>query len=125
MRTRLRHFQVPLPLAVPFLIALGSMGTPSAKAADWRFAVRFDRAAHAAAYTGRVYIFFSRMRPSRGADLNWFFPEEFIAEDVTRWQPGETLLFRADDRKVLAYPAPLATLDLAARRAGRRPVQSL
>jgi len=114
MSTRLRFLSTGLPAAILLAIAT----SPAlATAAEWRFAVQFPAAAHKGAYTGRVYIFFSRVRSEPRHDPDWFHPEEFIAKDVTRWKPGETLEFASGDEKILAYPGPLATLDLAGCRA--------
>ncbi len=117
MCTRLSFLRaVGLPTAI-LLAAACTASAPVANAADWRFAVRFSPAAHSGAYTGRVYIFFSQFRAEPRHELNWFHPEEFIARDVTNWKPGETLDFASGDKGILAYPEPLASLDLAGRRA--------
>lgn len=117
MRTRLRLLRAVGPLVAALISAVGAASPPNAPAADWRFAVRFSPAAHGGTYTGRVYIFFSQFRAEPRHDPNWFHPEEFIARDVTRWRPGETLEFQSGDKQILAYPGPLGTFDLAGRRA--------
>ncbi|HUE12894.1 MAG TPA: hypothetical protein VMR25_01910, partial [Planctomycetaceae bacterium] len=117
MCTRLSFLRaVGLPTAI-LLAATCTASAPVANAADWRFAVRFSTTAHSGAYSGRVYIFFSQLRAEPRHELNWFHPEEFIARDVTNWKPGETLDFASGDKGILAYPEPLASLDLAGHRA--------
>jgi hypothetical protein len=99
------------------LLFAGVTSLTALPAAEWRFAVQYPAAVHKAAYTGRVYIFFSRVRREPRRDPDWFHPEEFIAKDVTAWKPGEPLEFTSSDPKLLAYPGPLATLDLAGSQA--------
>lgn len=85
-----------------------------AVAADWRFEVSFSRAVRSEPFSGRVYLFFSRLQrgPRHGPD--WFQPEPFVARDVVDWQPGDPLVFDARRAgELLAYPAPLDRLDLA------------
>jgi hypothetical protein len=100
------------------LIALASLLLPvclvaPAAAEDWRFAVKFSESVHKEPFSGRVYLFFSRNRREPRQDPSWFSPEQFIARDVQGWKPGEILEFASSDKTLLAYPKPLATLNLA------------
>ncbi len=88
MPTRLRFFPaVSLPAAI-LLAAVRAASPPVVPAAEWRFAVRFLPAAHSRPYTGRVYIFFSRLRAEPRHDPSWFYPEEFIAQEVIALEIG-------------------------------------
>src|ERR1700735_3655295 len=85
-------------------------------AADWRMSVQLTPGVHKAPYSGRVYLFFSRIRREPRHDPDWFHPEQFIARDVTNWQPNQALEFRSGDPRVLAYPRPLGVLELDGSR---------
>ena len=115
MHTRL-SFCVSICLAVTVCTAAQAASTP-ASSGDWRLAVRFPPKTHGDAYTGRVYVFFSKRggEPRRGP--NWFRPEPFISKDVTNWKPGETLEFASGDKSILAFPKTLHAADLAGRHA--------
>jgi hypothetical protein len=53
------------------------------------FTVKFTPEAHAAPFTGRVYVFFSGVgEPRRGP--NWFKPDPMLAIDVKDLPPGKT-----------------------------------
>jgi hypothetical protein len=89
-----------------------------APAAEWQFQVQFTKNASAKPYTGRVYVFFSRRRREPRTGPGWFNPELFIARDVKDVAPGETVAFdAARPQGMLAYPKPLAEMDLAGYRA--------
>jgi hypothetical protein len=99
------------------LIALAAALLPlctwsRAAAEDWRFAVKFSQSVHKEPFNGRVYIFFNTGSEPR-RDSGWFSPGAFIARDVNYWKPGETLEFTSTDKAILAYPKPLANLELA------------
>lgn len=105
---------------LPIAIALAALSLASpASVADWKFQVKFDRKVHAEAYTGRVYIAFSKQQEQpRLAPENWFRPESFIARDVKDWKPDEPLKFDAADEKgILAFPQPLSQMDFTGYRA--------
>jgi hypothetical protein len=69
-------------------------------------------------FTGRVYLFFGRdanREPRHGPD--WFHPDPFVAMDVKDWKPGEALAMgTSNGAKVLAFPRPLAELELTGYR---------
>lgn len=93
-----------------------ALGCPALVDAAPRFAISFDQKVRAEPYTGRVYLFFSKRGDPRNGP-NWFTPEPFVAQDVKDWKPGESLTFdgmQAD--KLLAFPKPLADLDLKGHR---------
>jgi S-formylglutathione hydrolase FrmB len=117
MCTRLRFFCVFGLPAVILFATLCEASSPVAAAAEWRLGVRFLPAAHSAAYTGRIYVFFTKRRgePRHGPD--WFHPEAFISRDVVNWKPGETFELASDDKEIIAFPKPLKAGDLAGRRA--------
>lgn len=98
--------------AAALLIALG-WALPAA-AANVEFELRFPAATRPEPYTGRVYLFFGknpRREPRTGPD--WFRPEPFVALDVKNWKPDEPLrLGTSSGDRLLAYPKPLAELDL-------------
>lgn len=89
----------------------------SANAADWKFTLRYKKSVHEKPYTGRVYVFFSRIATEPRNGPNWFRPERFIAMDVRNWKPDTPLTLSSDAKYVLAFPKPLATLDLDGYRA--------
>ena len=89
-----------------------------AAAAEWTFNVRFDKATRAEPYTGRVHLLFSRSPREPRFGPGWFNPELFVSRDVKNWKPGETLIFSsADADGMLAFPKPLAQMNLAGYRA--------
>ncbi|MGH7129850.1 MAG: hypothetical protein ACREIV_14870, partial [Planctomycetaceae bacterium] len=88
----------------------------SLTAAEWSVAVRFAEQVHPQPFSGRVYVFFSRGREEPRTGPNWFHPEQFLAKDVTDWKPGETLLLSSGDPQLLAFPRPLAEMDLTGSR---------
>ncbi|MGQ0637045.1 MAG: alpha/beta hydrolase-fold protein [Planctomycetaceae bacterium] len=91
-----------------------------AHAADARIEVTFSRTVRREPYSGRVYLFFSKDKdkvaePRFGPD--WFHPEPFVAVDIENWKPDEPLTFDpAIADWMLAFPQPLARLDLAGHR---------
>lgn len=108
-------------LRLSLFVALSWMtlcATP-VKAADWQFNVQFSEQVHPRPFSGRVYLAFTKsQKPPRLAPGNWFRPEPFVAIDVVDWQPGETLTFSAaEPGTMLAYPVPLAEMELAGLRA--------
>lgn len=112
MTTRATRF-----CALPLLI-VSTVAVSAAEKTDWRFDLRFAPEVHQKPYTGRVYLFFSRIHrePRRGP--NWFRPELFVAQDVQDWKPGTTLRFSATAAKrLLAYPVPLKEMRLTGYRA--------
>jgi len=111
MTTPRTHFR----LAICILVTLGF--AVSANAADWKFTVRYKKSLREKPYTGRVYVFFSRIATEPRNGPNWFRPEIFIAKDVRDWQPGTPLTLSSDAKDLLAFPKPLATLDLDGYRA--------
>jgi S-formylglutathione hydrolase FrmB len=90
----------------------------AASAAEYEFEVTFPKTLRSAAYTGRVYLFFSkqpRFEPRAGP--NWFQPEPMVALDVEEWGPETPLRLGASlGSRLLAFPKPLAELDLAGHR---------
>src|SRR5262249_47760840 len=87
-----------------------------AVAGECRFQVRLAGAVQQGPFTGGGYIFFNDAREPRH-DPGWFAPGQFVARDVQNWKPDEPVTFASGDRAVLAYPRPLAELDLAGKRA--------
>jgi hypothetical protein len=89
-----------------------------ATAADYEFRVSFSNTIRQAPYTGRVYLFFGKdatKEPRQGPD--WFHPEPIVAIDVQNWKPGEALVMGTTSKnRLLAFPRPLAELDLAGHR---------
>jgi hypothetical protein len=94
--------------AAGLAVAIGSPAT----AEDWRFAVKFSESVRQEPYTGRVYIFLNNGSEPR-RDSGWFSPGQILARDVENWKPGEPLEFASEDKSVLAYPKPLAKMELA------------
>jgi hypothetical protein len=113
MRSVLRPFRAHYGLSVLSAALLQVCLATQTSAEDWRFAVKFSQSVHKEPFSGRVYIFFSRNRSEPRQDPSWFSPEQFIARDVHDWKPGTVLEFASGDKSILAYPKPLATLNLA------------
>ncbi|MEX1232975.1 MAG: alpha/beta hydrolase-fold protein [Planctomycetaceae bacterium] len=101
------------------LLTLGVLYQNSqAHADEWSFRVTFDKSVHAEPYSGRVYLFFSRLNeePRQGPD--WFHPEYFIAEDVKNWEPGTPLKLSFDMPGLFwVYPEPLDKMPIGGYRA--------
>ncbi len=89
-----------------------------AVAGNYEFRVSFPEAARSEPFSGRVYLFFGRdvnREPRRGPD--WFHPDPFVSIDVENWNPGEPLTIgTSTGAKVMAFPRPLAELDLTGYR---------
>src|SRR6185436_18451580 len=87
-------------------------------AGNYEFQVSFPEAARSEPFSGRVYLFFGRdinREPRRGPD--WFHPEPFVAMDVENWKSGEALILgTSSGSRLLAFPRPLAELELAGYR---------
>lgn len=92
------------------------LSVTAASAADWNFTLRFRKSVHKGQYTGRVYVFFSRLRREPRTGPNWFRPESFVAKDVKGWQPDSPLRI-ADGKDLLAFPGPLSEMQLDGCRA--------
>lgn len=95
----------------------------STLAADGRFEISFSPQVRREPYNGRVYLFFSKQTnreprlAGRGPAPDWFRPEPFLAVDIENWKPGEPLTIDPSIAKwTLAFPKPLAELDLAGHR---------
>ncbi len=90
----------------------------SAQAGHYEFRVMFPETVRSEPYSGRVYLFFSKVgnqEPRFGP--NWFKPEPLVAIDVEDWKPNEPLAFGvAAGSRLLADPKPLAELDLSGYR---------
>jgi hypothetical protein len=90
----------------------------SAQAGHYEFRVTFPETVRAEPYSGRVYLFLSKVgnkEPRSGP--NWFHPEPLLAIDVENWKPNEPLMIGdSSGNRVLADPKPLAELDLAGYR---------
>ena len=112
------------------LLALAASQDVKPLQADIRtFQVEFTKSVHSKPFTGRVYVLFSRKNnpPRRGP--GWFNPEQFVARDVQNWKPGVRLEFSAKSSAsltgsegltagpILAYPVPLAQMQLAGHKA--------
>ncbi len=117
------HLQLELNRARAFPLGLTLLGwillaASSSAAADWRFDVRFSEQVYDRPFSGRVYLAFTKSRTQpRLTPSNWFRPEPFVALDVVNWEPGETLTFSAaEPGAMLAYPQPLADMQLAGYR---------
>lgn len=99
-------------------LALLLWASPSAIAGNYEFRVSFPEAARSEPFSGRVYLFFGRdltREPRRGPD--WFHPDPFVSIDVENWKPGEALAMGTSaGNKLLAFPRPLAELDLTGYR---------
>ena len=109
------HYVLGLAL-VSAAVALAA-ARAEARAADWKFDVRFSESVRVEPFTGRAYLFFSRRHEEPRLGPDWFRPEPFVAMDVTGWKPGETLTFSSQQPDgMLAFPEPLAELDLAGAR---------
>jgi hypothetical protein len=87
-------------------------------AGNYEFRVSFPSSARSEPFSGRVYLFFGRdfsREPRLGPD--WFYPDPFVAMDVENWMPGEALsMGTSTGDRLLAFPRPLAQLDLAGYR---------
>jgi len=87
-------------------------------AGSYEFRVSFPESARSEPFSGRVYLFFGRdfsREPRLGPD--WFYPDPFVAIDVENWLPGESLsMGTSSGQKLLAFPRPLAQLDLTGYR---------
>lgn len=87
-------------------------------AAEYAFQISFPASMRAEPFTGRVYLFFQKGdqgEPRRGP--NWFNPGPMVAIDVENWKPAETLkIGTADQNRLIAFPKPLAELDLSGHR---------
>ena len=106
-----------LGLAAILAVFVSASVIRDSRAADWSFRARFSEDVHAEPFTGRVYLFFSRRHEEPRLGPDWFRPEPFVSTDVTGWKPGETLTFSsAEPGRSLAFPKPLADLDLAGAR---------
>lgn len=103
--------------AASFAVACMALLSAPASAADWTFRLSFDKEAHAEPFSGRVYVFFSKLNLEPRKGPNWFRPEQFIAKDVEGWKPGDALKLSADTPGLLAYPKPLAEMKLDGYRA--------
>jgi hypothetical protein len=106
----------PAAIAAPARDVRADDKPAAARQPEWRFRVRYKDAVHPSAYTGRVYVFFSRYREPRH-DPDWFHPEPFIARDVVDWKPGETLELDATQPDLISYPRPLTGRALRGYRA--------
>lgn len=87
-------------------------------AGAYEFRVRFSEAIRQEPYTGRVYLFFTKVpqREPREA-VDWFHPEPLLALDVENWKPHETLEIGASSgNKLLSIPKPLNDLELTGYR---------
>lgn len=106
------------PIYAVLLLMTHAVPAFTAETAAWRFDVQFTADAHPKTYSGRVYIFFSRIHREPRTGPNWFHPEMFVAQDVRNWKPGQTLSFStAATGRILAYPVPLKEMRLAGYRA--------
>jgi Putative esterase len=87
-------------------------------AAEPGLEIQYSSAVRKEPFSGRVYLFFSKQaeaEPRHGP--NWFRPEPFVAVDIENWKPGEPLTVNPSIAKwMLAYPKPLAELDLTGYR---------
>jgi hypothetical protein len=86
-----------------------------AAAQEWRFELQCDSRFIGNTYTGRVYVFFSRVQEPRTGP-GWFFPEPFISRDVENWN-GEAISLELDDPRVFTYPNVVEPAALAGLRA--------
>ncbi|VAX39825.1 hypothetical protein MNBD_PLANCTO02-2674, partial [hydrothermal vent metagenome] len=78
------------------------------------FRVQFDSTVHAEPFTGRVYIFFSKLHKEPRTGPDWFQPEMIIARDVTNWKPGEPLEFSTDNQsEMITFPKSFSEMNLA------------
>lgn len=104
------------------LILCGTAALPL-PAADWQFEIKFSPQIRRQAFTGRVYLFFTRDQrreprlAAHGSAPDWFHPEPFLAVDIENWKPGERLTIDSSIADwMLAFPKPLAELQLAGCR---------
>lgn len=87
-------------------------------AEDWSFTLKFKPTVRQEAFTGRVYVIFSRMRPEPRLGPNWFSPEQFVSQEVTDWKPDTPLTISSSKTEgLLSYPQPFNKLQLAGFRA--------
>lgn len=105
-----------LPMVVS-LIALLLLAAAPVRA-ETGLTVRFSGDVRKEAYTGRVYVFFSRIRAEPRTGPDWFAPEQFIARDVKNLEPGKPVVFSGSRAKdVLAFPVPFEEMKLDGFRA--------
>jgi hypothetical protein len=105
------------PVCIAAIIAVHSAF--SATAADWKFDVKFTEAVRKEPFTGRVFLAFNRGVRDPRLQLYFFnfHPELILAKDTQNWKPGKTVTFSADEpEKMIAYPKPLAEMDLKGYR---------
>ncbi len=107
------------------LAALGFLSGRAVKAADgeaaqtprWQFRLSFSQQLRAEPFSGRVVLYFSRVRPEPRQGLDWFHPEILVGRDVANWKPDEPLFIDGGKpNDVLCYPKPLDQLDLTGYR---------
>ncbi|HTI49710.1 MAG TPA: hypothetical protein VL475_02120, partial [Planctomycetaceae bacterium] len=102
------------------LLFVGVAPLSPLQAADRQFEIKFSPQARRQPYTGRVYLFFTRDKQreprlsAHGSAPDWFHPEPFLAVDIENWKPEEPLMIDSSIADwTLAFPNPLAELDLA------------
>lgn len=82
-----------------------------------RFRLSFAPLARAEPYTGRVYVFFSRLAKEPRLAANWFAPEPMLARDVQNLRPGDVVELSLNDPDTLCFPRSLSAADLSGCRA--------
>jgi S-formylglutathione hydrolase FrmB len=89
------------------MVVCSSVGT-AATPAPLRFELTFDGNVCDRPFTGRVYVFVSKIAISAlPTGPNWFRPDPCLAIDVKDWRPGQVAV--VDDHAV-AYPHGIAKL---------------
>ncbi len=107
----MRH--LVLHVAIGLLGSFTFLGTLAAQ--EWQLEIACDPTLIDEAYTGRVYVFFSRRQEPR-LGPGWFFPEPFLSLDVEDWE-GDAFTFTLDDPRLLTYPDDLQDEAIANLRA--------
>jgi hypothetical protein len=81
-------------------------------AAEPAFELSYPANVHSEPFTGRVYVFFTKMRNEPRFGPGWFNTQPFVSLDVTDWKPDTPLAITVSTQGLLAYPKPLAEMAL-------------
>ncbi|MFH1748650.1 MAG: alpha/beta hydrolase-fold protein [Planctomycetota bacterium] len=101
-----------LIFAIAGTLAATPQSTPEATQtsnAGLQFEVKFTESAHPGPFTGRVYVIMTSQDAGDPKDwVSWYYSPPLFARDVKNWQPGEKMIFSADN--CLAHEVDLAEL---------------
>ncbi|NQV25639.1 MAG: hypothetical protein HQ518_14875 [Rhodopirellula sp.] len=110
-------------IAVFSLVAVVTVGSSSgsASAADrWEFPIRFSKSVRETAYSGRVYLIFTKREREPRLGPSWFSPELFVSAEVKNWLPNTPLTIASGASAspgvadtLRSYPEAFSRLDLA------------